>query len=78
VGTTSPQTGAELNSNRGNALCPPSPKESTIGGIEAGRSDFRAWDRKNMGIGVSRCARFGFSNYSGIRVRVSNHVGDWF
>ena len=28
-----------------------------------------------MGIGVSRCARFGFSNYSGIRVRVSNHVG---
>lgn len=28
-----------------------------------------------MGIGVSRCARFGFSNYSGIRIRVSNHVG---
>ena len=28
-----------------------------------------------MGIGVSRCARFGVSKYSEIRVRVSNHVG---
>ncbi len=28
-----------------------------------------------MGIGVSRCARFGVSKYSGIRVRVLNHVG---
>jgi hypothetical protein len=70
-----PPSGAELTSNRGNALCPPSPEESTIGGIKAGRSDCRAWDRKNMGIGVSRCARFGVSSYSGIRVWVSNHVG---